>query len=160
MALIKYNVSTSRGKTIAQPEVLQLDAGDRIQFSNGGKKHFQIVLDDPDNNVIVTLRRTLAHPIPVATEKKGDSVLVVSITGTPVKVGAGGGNGEGVGPGGGNGEGVGPGGGNGEGVGPGGGNGEGVGPGGGNGEGVGPGGGGGQAGHASPARHKARKRKK
>jgi len=119
MALIKYNVSTSRGKTIAQPEVLQLDVGDRIQFSNGGKKHFQIVLDDPDNNVIVTLRRTLARPIPVATEKKGDDVLVVSISGTPVKVGAGGGNGEGVGPGGGNGEGVGPGGGNGEGVGPG-----------------------------------------
>lgn len=82
MALIEYRAKKSGGKTVLEPVILKLDAGDRIRFRSPNKKT-QLVLDDPLGYLTFMVTQPLGHPKPLASPR-GDT-LVVGVDGDKVK---------------------------------------------------------------------------
>lgn len=81
MALIKYIAKKSRGKTVLEPVILKLDAGDRVRFRAHNKKT-QLVLDDPNGYLTFMVTQPLGHPVGQATTK--GKTLMVGVQGDKV----------------------------------------------------------------------------
>ena len=82
MALIEYRAKKSGGKTVLEPVILKLDAGDRIRFRSPNKKT-QLVLDDPNGHLTFMVTQPLGRPEPLASPN--GNTLVVGVDGNKVK---------------------------------------------------------------------------